>query len=238
MHTLCCIIPTLRLLQLACGAVKRICLYLNFVVAAQDAAAWQTLFNNTSRALHYSTMRHKCALDWQSSAESIGCVFVSPSRASPPRPGRSDGSPCAVSSGCCRSLRHPDGKQQPRVIPSPPTETQSRQNREASAATSAHLDSYIAVSFVWGIYLTGAVSQGAVCIRKHMRNEPEVPAVLAFHLFIIFLGRGKERKRGHGLHTDYTGCLYNSRTSVIHLKITLWGNVFLTKALRLWLNKM
>lgn len=203
MHTLCSITPTLQPLRLACGAVKRICLYLYFIVAAQDGTSWQTLSDKTSRAPLYSTMRHKCALDWQSSAESIGCVFAPP----PPfRSGRSDGSPCAASSGCCRSLRHPDGKQQPCVIPSPLTETQSRQNREASAGTSAHPDSYIAVSFVWGIYLTGAISQGAVCTRKHVRNEAKVLAVLAFHLFITFW-RWKERIRGHGLHTDSTGCL-------------------------------
>lgn len=30
----------------------------------------------SSFALHYSTMAHKVALDWQSSAESIGCFFT------------------------------------------------------------------------------------------------------------------------------------------------------------------
>lgn len=83
-HLLRSIIPTLQSLQLAYGATKRRHLGLYSAAAAQDATAWQTLSDNTSRTLLYSTMRHKCALDWQSSAESIGCVFASsPPHSSP-----------------------------------------------------------------------------------------------------------------------------------------------------------
>lgn len=98
-----------------------------------------------------------------------------------------------VSHSCRRNLCHPDGMQQLRIISSPRREIQSRQNREASAGTSADLDSYITVSFVWGIYLTGAVSQGGYVHQE--RDEKWSGGYLLYRLFFFFFTKTVDTPR-------------------------------------------